>query len=578
MKMSSGDFISNKRISTKYELTPVLEDDEYMEDYFRKTLSDYTPEPASREDEYKSKRSSETSGVMDRRYGRDSDSSLYKPDLFLADMSKDPRSLMDSADLNGFRKFMEHRKDALKINLLNDDDKSIYSKTMTHNESRKKKDEVFYRVKKNYTNFEEQVINTKPSKMLSQKKIEKNKKSLTEYIINSDKKNYANFQDSNKHSSFQNKNNGDRKSLQNSDYSINKKAKDFSKIKDRKNNGMNLNKINSNIRKGQSDIIDSIDKQILNYGSKQSMKIASKKAISISKSIENNKMFKSNEQIAGKKMASSIQLNSSNFNNTGKQSGVNGFRLDNDFLKESKSNKETFGVERLIESRINRNKQIAPVINDSRLNAESISNKDKENYSKLNNTTMSATIASKNSSNLISSIKQSLRISNFSGDKNKIKESKENKNKRISTTHIPFSKKSIINNYETFKDTRKSQLGNNKEQISIYNYKTKKPVFFEKAALVNSGEIEIQRNHHKSKDNVEQGMRRSANKYKQIGMQNSKEAGDMSFNTGITADRITVKPAGSTGVIGNKFIRHKIETDEDESSKMGEMTSFRKTY
>jgi hypothetical protein len=576
--MSRGDFISNGRISKKYELTPVLEDDEFMDDYFRGILSDYTPEPPSKEDEYRSKKSSETSGVMDRRYGRKTDSSVYQPDLFLGDMSKDPRSLMDSADLNGFRKFMEHRKDALKINLLNDDDKSIHSKTMTHNESRKKKDEVFYRVKKKYTNFEDQVINTKPSKMLSQKEIERNKKSLAEYIINSDKKNYANFQDYNKHSSFQNKNNGDRKSLQNSDYSVDEKANRFSKTKDRKNNGMNLSKLNSNIRKGQSDTVDSIDKQILNYGSKQSIKITSKKAISISKSIENNKMFKNAEQIAGKNMASSMTLNSSNFNNSGKQSGLNEFRVNNNFLKESKSNKESFGVERLIQSRISRNKQIAPVINDSRLNVESISNKDRANYSKINNTNMSATILSKNGSQMISSIKQSLRMSNFSGDNNKIKESKENNNKRISTKNVPFSRKSIINNYETFKDTREGQLGTNKEQISIYNYKSKKPVFFEKASLLSSGEIENQRNHYKSKDNVERGMRHSAVKYKQIGMQTSRDAGDMSFNTGITADRISVKPAGSAGVIGNKFIRHKIETDEDESNKMGEMTSFRKTY
>ena len=578
--MSSGDFISSKRISTKYELTPVLEDDEFMEDYFRKTLSDYTPEPASREDEYKSKRSSEVSGVMDRRYGRASDSSLYQPDLFLADMSRDPRSLMDSADLNGFRKFMEHRKDALKINLLNDDDKSIHSKTMTHGESRRKKDEAFYRVKNKYTNFEDQVINNKPSKMLSQVQIQKNKKSLGEYIINSDKKNYANFQDSNKHSSFQNKKNGDRKSLQSSDYSVSEKSKIFSKNKDFKTNGMNLSKINSNIRKGQSDIIDSIDKQVLNYVSKQNIKIASKKAISISKSIESNKMYKSREQIAGKQMYSSKQINTSNFNNKGMQSGVNKFTKNKHFLNESNSIKESVGMERLLSSRISRNKQIAPVINDSRISLESISNKNKGNYSKMNNTTMSATIRSKNSSNMLSSIKQSLRISGFSGDKDKINKSKENiSNKSISNRNsIPFSKKSMLVNYETFNDTRNAELGGNKEQLSIYNYKTKRPEFFQKASLLSSGEIENKKSQHFSKDIVGNGMRRSVNKYKQIGIKNSKESGDMSFNTGITADRIMIKPAGSSGVLGNKFIRNKIETDEDERLEMGEMTSFRKTY
>ncbi len=156
MKFKTNNYIAPSRIADKYEVTPLTEDDDYMEAMFREVLKDTSPEKPTRAYE-EPRKCSETNGVIDRRYGRKTDDDIYQPDLFLGDMSRDPRSLADSADLNGIRKFMEHRQDAYKVNLLNDDDKRVATKTMTHAEVRRAKDQTFDRVKKMYTHLPNQM-------------------------------------------------------------------------------------------------------------------------------------------------------------------------------------------------------------------------------------------------------------------------------------------------------------------------------------------------------------------------------------------------------------------------------------
>lgn len=155
MKFRTTNYINPNKIVNKYEVTELLEDEDMMDTVFRNILKDRTPDKPSLESDFPRK-CSEANGVIDRRYGRATDNDMYMPDLFLGDLSKDPRSIMSGTDLNGMREFMEHRKDAYKVNMLNDDDKRINTKTMTHAEVRRAKDAVFHRVKNNYTNFSEQ--------------------------------------------------------------------------------------------------------------------------------------------------------------------------------------------------------------------------------------------------------------------------------------------------------------------------------------------------------------------------------------------------------------------------------------
>ena len=568
--MSRGDFISNGRISKKYELTPVLEDDEFMDDYFRGILSDYTPEPPSKEDEYRSKKSSETSGVMDRRYGRKTDSSVYQPDLFLGDMSKDPRSLMDSADLNGFRKYMEHRKDALKINLLNDDDKSIQSKTMSHSENRKKKDEAFYRVRDKYTTFEEQTVNKRPAKMMSKDKMNKEGKSIAEYVTNSHSSTYSDKEDKNKHSSFQNKVSGDRAGMSLIDYTISRRGHEFGKQTTGVGKGMNMKNMNSNIRKGMKDTIDSIDKERLQYTEKQNYSLASKKAISIQDFAENNKLYKSKEQLTGRGV-DYVKGDTYRINSNNKEFAINTNRLDEDAVLESISNRlSKTANSKTISNRLIRNREMAQVLAAT---AESLSNKLQPGVEERE--TYKSNKGSNNSSGdkVMSMISESIRSSTYSA-KNK-SGSKENIGSRpgLKQTSV-FSKNSIVNNRETMDNKKK------KQSFSIFNYRRNKP---QKVQLMGSSKIEEGiKGNHQSKETMDGGgMRKRANRYEQIGLANGNDAGDInqSMKNSVSADRITVRAAGSSGAMGSKFIRDKMERDGGEDEReLAEMTNIRKRY
>lgn len=569
--MSRGDFISNGRISKKYELTSVLEDDEFMDDYFRGVLSDYTPEPPSKEDEYKSKRSSETSGVMDRRYGRASDNNVYQPDLFLGDMSRDPRSLMDSADLNGFRKHMEHRKEAIKINLLNDDDKSIHSKTMSHSENRKKKDEAFYRVRDKYTTFEEQTVNKRPAKMLG--KLSKEGSSLAGYIINTHSSNYANREDKNKHSYFQNKVSGDREIMSLMDYTISRRGIQFGMEGKGAGKGMNMKKMNSNIRKGMNDTIDSVDKERLLWNERKNYALASKKALSIENFVESNKMYKSKEQLTGRVTnytgGETYRIGSSN-----KEFGVNRNRLDDTVMEESISNRISNAANSIvISNRIIRNKEMAPVVAAT---AESLSNKTQPGSEEREITNNGKGSNNSSGDKVMSMISESIRASKFGVDK--VTESKENivsaKSGSGSKSSNIFSKNSVLNGRNTINT---KGVG---ESISVFNYKTGKLQSIQ--TLTNSEFEESKKGKHISKETMDGGgMRRRARQYEQIGIANGNTAGDIkqSMKNAVSADRIMVRAAGSSGTIGRKFVRDKIERDGGEDERNGiEMTNIIKRY
>jgi hypothetical protein len=300
----------------------------------------------------------------------------------------------------------------------------------------------------------------------------------------------------------------------------------------------------------------------------------SKRTVAIHKIIQNNRMFRNNEQLAGKKLGSSISSSKlANKEFRGTADSANKFSKDEQFMKESISNKQS-GIEKIIINKINKNKEIIPLINEMRMSEKSLSGKQLD-FSKTNNSLNKL----RKDLDVVNIIYKSLRSSSFSN-----KDKYENKTVLNSTKNIkefmPLS--SFI---ENIVDTRNEVLGNKNNEISIYNYKSNKPVVFDiKSMKEQRDNIVIEEGMkgatNLSKDIVEnRGMRNRTFKYKSIGLQNSKEAGDMDMKMGTTSHRITVKPAGSAGVIGNKFIRDKIDKGEEpEGKEMNEMTNLRKTY
>lgn len=550
--MSKGNFISNSRISKKYELTPVLEDDDYMDEYFRSVLSDFSPDPITKEDEV-ARKNTHVNGTLDRRYGRKSDNDLYKPDLFLGDMTPDPRSLMDSADLNGFRKHMEARKDALRINLLNDDNKSINSKTMTHNEVRQKKDEAFRRVKDRYTNFTDQQENVRRGKNMTQEELFKRKKSMSEYIINDDKREFVKGEINNKHSNYQIKE--FNKSDNNSIYSIGKKNEEFSKNNDvvRKNYKVNDNTW-KNTRNGMNNVEESNNKNKSSAVEKiNDNSFMKSKILNIENFIERKNESLDSEKLTGKgvgRETETMSLHSKHINNPAMEH--NKISKNSNYIHNTLSDKKnTSNVSKFVKNRVQRNHEMASYF---RGDVENVSHKkDKFSDTSLVDILTTNKKNGKSLDKIVDDIRDSLRVSLISGTR-VVDESKTNNSSNSNYKNIPTKLMSrILSSNPEYVETKGKQ-----QSISVFNYSTKKPEKF--VALNNDIQIETGKygNSLFSKEN--NNSRNSKKDYKQIGLESSKMDADLD------EQRQTVKAAGSIGAIGNKFIRNKLETelaDED---------------
>lgn len=565
--MSKGNFISNSRISKKYELTPVLEDDEYMDDYFRSVLSDFSADPITKEDEV-ARKNTNVNGTLDRRYGRKSDNDIYKPDLFLGDMTPDPRSLMDSADLNGFRKHMETRKDALKINLLNDDNKSINSSTMTHNEVRQAKDKTFRRVKERYTNFTDQQENVRRGRNTTQEEIFKNKKSMSEYIINDDKKELIKGEVSNKYSDYLI--NEFKKAENNSIYSISRKNEEYSKNNNTVGKEYRLNHVTwKKNRNGMNKVEDSFKKDTSSTVEKMNNNsFMRSKMLNIENFVERKNESLDSEKLTGKGVGRETQtmsLHSKYINNPSMEHSK--IAKDSNYTENALSDKKnTSNISKFVQNRVHRNHEIASYF---RGDVENISHK----KDKFSDTSMidNLTTNKKNGKSLddiVDNIRDSLRVSLLSGSR-VVDESKVNNSTNSDYKVIPTKLMSrLLSSNPDYVETKGKQ-----QSISVFNYSTKKPEKF--VALNSEVEVEVGKyeNTFISKENGSNGLRNSKKEYKQIGLENSKMDSDLQ------EQKQTIKAAGSAGVVGTKFIRDKFETElvDDDVNGVKEITSSRRS-
>ncbi len=544
----SGRYISDERIQKKYELTPIIEDDEYMKEYMMNTLKDFRNDAPTREHEF-NRKSSEANGVIDRRYGRKTDNDIYKPDLFLGDLSKDPRSLADSADLNGFRKFMEHRKEALKVNLLNDDNLAVNSKTMTHAEARRNKDEAFRRKKEKYTNYENSIEGIKHGKSLFNlsnggSNLDKNV-SAVDYIINTHKDTYTNRDKKNKNGKWLKEfsHNGNDGFI---DYSSGKKSREeihadnvYGGVKIMSPFQISKNSRNSNI----SHNINQIDER----NKINSVDHFKSERPSISNFVERKLESLDNAKLTSKDNYIKLEKNNKNKDN------IRDVRQDMGDVEQSHkiANASKFLLERL-----NRNNLITKQ-HESMVNRDgnSLTHKIKYHNSKELNP-----VAKKVS---MEEVKNIIRLSTFTGDRRQ-HDSKEH-NQAI------FSKGSnkILNqSQEVLKfaimnpDMDSTKKG--RDELFIYNYKSKQP---EKIKFVeNAGEMEIGLYSHTKESFT---MDKHGNKSGAVGYEiQNVENSEMEQKPSHYDQRETKMAAGVVGKMGSKFIRDKIDREDMNTENM----------
>lgn len=147
--------ISNKKFKNKYDITKIDESPDLLDNYYRKTLSNFQPDIPKFEYEL-TRRNTDSIGKLNSRYGgRRNNTEPFKDDLFLGFTDKDPRSIHINPMMGKYTEQMWRRKDDYKQSFKDDSDNSIPSEGISESKMLKNKKKTYEGFKTRYKNFEE---------------------------------------------------------------------------------------------------------------------------------------------------------------------------------------------------------------------------------------------------------------------------------------------------------------------------------------------------------------------------------------------------------------------------------------
>ncbi len=175
-KLGTYKYIDDKKLIKKFEVTNILENsNSVLDDYYKSTLKDLSPEPATFAHEEKRKNTDSVGKLNLHYYGRRNDKEPFQNDLFLGFMDKDPRSIHNEPMMGKYQEQIWKRKDDFKYSFKDDSDNSIHSKGLSESAVLENKKKSYSGFKNRYKNFEEsndawapsvQLIKSKDSKVL----------------------------------------------------------------------------------------------------------------------------------------------------------------------------------------------------------------------------------------------------------------------------------------------------------------------------------------------------------------------------------------------------------------------------
>jgi len=126
-----------------------------LDNHFRNTLKDFSPEPATFEFEKKRTNTDSVGKLNVHYYGRRNDTEPFQSDLFLGFTDKDPRSIHQDPLMGNYQKQIWHRKDNYKYSFKDDSDNSIPTSGISESKMQKNKKITYQGFKERYKNFEE---------------------------------------------------------------------------------------------------------------------------------------------------------------------------------------------------------------------------------------------------------------------------------------------------------------------------------------------------------------------------------------------------------------------------------------
>ena len=154
-KLENYKYIDDNKLIKKYEITPIIDISNNLDDHFRNTLKDFSPEPATFEFEKKRTNTDSVGKLNTHYYGRRNDTEPFQSDLFLGFTDKDPRSIHQDPLMGNYQKQMWHRKDNFKYSFKDDTDNSIPTAGISESKMQKNKKITYQGFKERYKNFEE---------------------------------------------------------------------------------------------------------------------------------------------------------------------------------------------------------------------------------------------------------------------------------------------------------------------------------------------------------------------------------------------------------------------------------------
>lgn len=162
-KTNNIQYIDKTRIFNKYELTPIIESSDILDDFYRSTLKNFEPDTPTFAHEEKRKNTDSVSKIKLREFGRRAPNEPFVADLFLGDTTPDPRSISYEPNMGDYQKQMWHRKDNFKKSFKNDNDYSVHEAGISEGQMDANKKATYKGLKTRYKNFDESTDAWAPS-------------------------------------------------------------------------------------------------------------------------------------------------------------------------------------------------------------------------------------------------------------------------------------------------------------------------------------------------------------------------------------------------------------------------------
>jgi hypothetical protein len=162
-KTKNIQYIDKNRIFNKYELTPIIESSDILDNFYRDTLKNFEPDAPTFAYEEKRKNTDSVSKIKLREFGRRAPNEPFLADLFLGDTTPDPRSISYEPNMGKYQKQIWHRKDNYKKSFKNDADYSVHEAGIPEGQMNANKKETYKGLKSRYKNFEESTDSWAPS-------------------------------------------------------------------------------------------------------------------------------------------------------------------------------------------------------------------------------------------------------------------------------------------------------------------------------------------------------------------------------------------------------------------------------